>query len=574
MKLSTKLFVSAKLFAFILLMAVVNFASAAINENDTNDGFRDAVMVFVKQVAVNDVANKETPVNAAMDEYWYNGGHLIINWAMSVSIYSTGKRVGMGATNGKSLSAGLIEATTQALKQANLTPESLKSARFKVTFHYPPDSRQYAFVDNGDKSAELIGNINPVRVMDTELLKNRILSQRAYLLRMMDPEMHAFFKRYDAKLDERDTDLRTIYTASSLFTLLEINSEFPDPDIDNKIVPMGEFLLMMQEKSGENAGAFHYSYDKKTGTKDNRFVVGTASKTIFTLLLLHQRTDNPKYLAAAVAAGNWLMTKVDTGGRVNPVLRYNKNKGKWVQLKKQSFLYSGQVLSALSRLYKATRNKAYYNKATLIANRFIEHVKKNGAFVGDDFRSPNSVSTSWMVMSLTDYAKVNRASIYRKTITRCSAELLARQANDTDDAFNHGRVVDLISSSGNGWVNEVMTVLYPFCKKENMRGCDGYKQFILNSSRWLVQNVYTPVNGFAIKNPVDADGGAIPNFLGKIVRTDAVCHGGNSLVGLLKIAGPKNQVYKTMPEMPFEQVLTLLGIGLFPEIENVKSEIQ
>ena len=385
---------------------------------------------------------------------------------------------------------------------------------------------------------------------------------------MMDPERFAFFKRYNSRTDERDTDLRTIYTASSLFTLLEINSAFPDPVIENKIVPMGEFLLMMQEKSGENAGAFHYSYNKKTGSKDNRFVVGTASKTIFTLLLLHQRTADPKYLAAAVAAGNWLMTKVDANGRVNPVARYSKNKKTWIQLKKQSFLYSGQVLSALSRLYKATGNKAYYNKAELIANRFVTHVEKEGAFVGDDFRSPNSVSTSWMVMALTDYAKVNPAASYRRTITRCSAELLERQANDADDAFNNGRVVDLISASGNGWVNEVMTVLYPFCKKERMPGCDGYKQFIVSSSRWLMQNVYTPVNGYAVKNPANADGGAIPNFLGKIVRTDAVCHGGNSLVGLYKIAGPKVQVYKTLPEMPFEQVLTLLGIGQFPQIGN------
>ena len=530
--------------------------------------FRDDVTRFVKQVAANDLANQETPVNTEMDEHWYNGGHLIINWAMSVSVYLDGELIGMGATNEKSLSRGLIKTTTQAIEQAQLKPESFEKIRFKISFYYPPDSRQYSFVDNGDKSEGLIGNINPIRTMDTTLLKERILSQKAYLLRMMDPEMHAFFKRYDSKNDVQETDLRTIYTASSLFTLLEIDSAFPDPVIEKKIAPIGDFLLMMQEKTGENSGAFHYSFNKKTGQKDNRFVVGTASKTIFTLLWLNEITRDKKYLDAAIAAGNWLMTKVDAEGRVNPVARYSATKKKMIQLKKQSFLYSGQVLSALSRLYKATGNKVYYQKPTLIANRFVKHVENNGAFVGDDFRSPNSVSTSWLVMSLIDYAKVNRAAVYRRTITRSARELLALQANDVDDAFNNGRVVDLISASGNGWVNEVMTVLYPFCKKERMPGCDGYKQFIVNSSRWLVQNVYTPVNSFAIRNPTKADGGAIPNFLGKIVRTDAVCHGGNSLVGLLKIAGPKNQVYKTLPEMPFEQVLTLIGIGLFPEIEH------
>ncbi len=561
-----------KLFFSFLLMVFVSFANAAANKNDTNNAFRDDIMLFVKQVAANDLANEETPVNAKMDEHWYNGGHTIINWAMSVSIYSNGERVGMGATNEQSLSKGLIKATKKALKEAHLDANTLKNARFKVAFYYPPDSRQYAIIDNDEQSAELIGNINPVRVMDTALLKERILAEKAYLLRMEDPEMHAFFKRYDAKTDKHETDVRTIYTASTLFTLLKINSAFPDPVIEKEIVPMGEFLLMMQEKTGKNAGAFHYSYNKATKEKDNRFVVGTASKTIFTLLLLNERTHEPKYLNAAIAAGNWLMTKVDADGRVNPVLRFRKDKKKWNQLKKQSFLYSGQVLSALSRLYNVTKDKAYYDKATLIADRFLAHVKKEGAFVGDDFRSPNSVSTSWMVMSLTDYAKINPAPAYRETITRCSAELLARQANDTDDAFNNGRVVDLISASGNGWVNEVMTVLYPFCIKEKMPGCDGYKQFIVNSSRWLMQNVYTPVNSFAIKNPANANGGAIPNFLGVTVRTDAVCHGGNSLVGLLEIVGPQEQVYKTLPEMSFEEVLTLLGIGKFPEIGSVEVE--
>ena len=573
MKIYTKSYV---LIIFLFAIIAINFSSvtyAAISNSDTNNAFRDDVMRFVKQVAANGLENQVTPANAAMDEHWYNGGHLIINWAMSVSMYSNGKLIGMGATNEKSLSRALIKATIQALETARFASKSFADMRFKITFYYPPDARQYSIVDHGDKSAELIGNISPVRVMDTPLLKERILAQKAYLLRMMDPEMHAFFKRYNPKTDEREKSVRTIYSASSLFTLLEINSAFPDPVIESLVVPIGDFLLMMQEKSGENAGAFHYSYDKITREKDSRFVVGTASKTIFTLLLLNERTRDPKYLNAAVAAGNWLMTKVDADGRVNPVVRYSANKKKLIQLKKQSFLYSGQVLSALSRLYKVTRDKKYYDTATLIANRFVKHAAEKGAFVGDDFRSPNSVSTSWMVMSLTDYAKVNRAQVYRKAVTRSSAELVARQASDEDDAFNNGRVVDLISASGNGWLNEVMTVLYPFCKKERMQNCESYKQFIVNSSRWLVQNVYTPVNSFSIKNPANADGGAIPNFLGKIVRTDAVCHGGNSLVGLLKIAGPKDQVYKSLPEMPFEQVLTLLGIGLFPEIGNSKGGV-
>lgn len=537
-----------------------------------NNEFRDSVMHAVREAMVNEIAKKETKPDVSMDARWVNGGHPIINWAMQVSVYSEGKQVGEGHVNTKSLTNGLIKATHKAVVAANLNEEQWKKARLKVTFYYPPDSRQYSFVDDGKKSAEFIGNIVPVRVMDTDLIKRRILSEKAYLLRVMDPKMHAFFKDYNKQTDHRPEKLRTIYTASSLFTLLRVNSALPDPVIEENVKPIAEFLLMMQEHTGKNAGAFHYSYNKITRKKDNRFVVGTASKTIFTLLMLNEKTHDPKYLNAAKEAGNWLMTKVDEEGRVNPVVI--RGKKKWIQVKKQSFLYSGQVLSALSRLYHVTHDKAYYDKATLIAERFVKHVEKNGPFVGDDFRTPNSVSTSWMVMSLVDYAKINKAPIYRHTISRCAKELVARQANDRNDVFNLGRVVDLISASGNGWVNEVMTVLYPFCQAEKMPGCGSYHDFILNSSRWLMQNVYTPTNSITVKNPEAASGGAIPNFLANIVRTDAVCHGGNSLVGLLDMVGSKEQTLMVLPEMSIEEVLTLLGIGKFPEICGCKSGLK
>ncbi len=552
-------------FGGAVLAAIMGSAYAAEvpKSIQQNNAFRQEVMQFVHQVADHYVDHQNAQKNKAMDNRWFNGGHPVINWAMEVSVYEHGSLVGRAQTDATSLSEGLIKTSTEAFKQAHLDKNALKDARFKVSFYYPPDSRQYSFVDDGKGAAELIGNVVPVRIMDTDLLKERILAEKAYLLRMMDPDLHALIKRYDAKADVRQKNVRTIYTSSTLFTLLKINSAFPDPVIEKQVEPMANFILSMQEHTGKNAGAFHYSYNKKTHQKDNRFVVGTASKTIFTLLLLNERTHDPKYLNAAKEAGNWLMTKVDNEGHVNPVLTYSKNK--WNQITKQSFLYSGQVLSALSRLYHATNDKAYYDKATLIANRFVEHVKKNGPFVGDDFRTPNSVSTSWMVMSLLDYAKVNDNPVYRETITHCAAELLARQANDANDAFNYGRVVDLISASGNGWVNEVMTVLYPFCQQTNMPGCEGYRQFIIHSSRWLMQNVYTPANSFAIKNPAVANGGAIPNFLGVTVRTDAVCHGGNSLVGLYEIEGTKDQTYMTVPEMSLDEVLGLLGIGRLPE---------
>ncbi len=532
-----------------------------------NDAFRWDVMQYVKKEAQNDVLyhHSDGQLAKALDKRWFNGGSptfYLIRWSAKVSIYSNGREVGSGKGQNQSLSKTLSQATQVACHAAHLQATQLKNARIKVTFYYPPDDRQYTMIsdkDNPNWALELIGNIIPVRQMDTELLRNRIQSEKAYLLRIMDPDLHAFFKRYDSKQDKKEKKLRTIYTASSLFTLLKVNSVMKDPAIEKQIVPIAKFLLMMQEHSGEEAGAFHYSYNKQTKQKDSRFVVGTASKTIFTLILLYERTHDEQYLNSAKEAANWLIKKVDAQGHVNPVVS-NVN-GKKVQETKQSFLYSGQVLSALSRLYAVSNDPAYYETATHIANRMAKTVEKKGAFVGDAYRAPNSVTTSWVVMGLLDYAKINPEPRYRKIITRSAQALVQHQIDAPWDAFNEGRLMDIITSSGNGWVNEVMTILYPFCRDQKMSGCGDYKRFIIHSSRWLVQNVYTNQNMFAIKNPAAAEGGVIRNFAQKSVRTDAVCHGLNSLVGLLSIVGPENQSLQFLPERPIDEVIGLLEMG-------------
>ena len=534
-----------------------------------NDRFRHDVIRFVR-LAATDSSSAKNAFAKDLDKTWFNAGiqsdsPTLIHWAATVVIYVDGKKVGTGKATATSLSETLNTASHLAGK--HLSAKELKRARFEVIFYYPPDYHEYRIISDDDKAYELVGNIVPLRIMDTGLLKKSIQAEKAYLLRMMDAKNHAFFKRYNAALDERPVKLRTIYTASSLYTLLKVKNAFPDPVIEQSIKPIAGFLLMMQEEKGENAGAFHYSYDATTHTRDKRFgagrfVVGTASKTIFTLLMLYNDTHDAQYLDSAKRAGNWLVKKVDANGFVNPVVEHYQ--GKLIQKTKQSFLYSGQVLSALSRLYYITGDNTYLVSATRIAKRMLAYIQKNGFFLGDSYRAPNSVSTSWVVMSLVDYSKINPDPVYLEAITHCAQELINRQIHAPWDAFNDGRLMDIITSSGNGWVNEVMTELYPVCEARKMSNCQLYRQFILASSRWLVQNMYTSANSFAIKNPAVAQGGVIRNFSEQSVRTDAVCHSLNSLVGLLNIIQGKNEMIAFLPEAPMDETLGLLEMGSLP----------
>jgi len=376
----------------------------------------------------------------------------------------------------------------------------------------------------------------------------------------MHPQLHGFFKFYDAAQDKSENLLRTIYSASSLYTLLKGYPLNKDPKIEQLFKPIAQFILSNQLQDGPNAGGFYYGYNPVTNKKTCRVVVGTASKTIFTLLELNRFYPNdPQYLQAARKAGDWLLRMVQPEGQVTPTAVCGK--GDWQYRHQQSLLYSGQVLSALSRLYGVTQDPRYLQGATRIATYFVSLVKEKGALLGDDFRPANSISTSWVMMSLIDFAKVNPEPLYREIIEQLSAKILSRQITNKEDIFSNGRYLDAMTTSGNGWINEVMGVLHGFCIDNKMLNCQQYQQAMTLTSRWLIQNAYSKENTYNVKNPAHAIGGFITNFTTQTVRTDAVCHGVNSLINLLSMIGSQEQMLVDLPEKPLQELLPLLRAG-------------
>ena len=173
-------------------------------------------------------------------------------------------------------------------------------------------------------------------------MRKAIIEQKEYLLRQMNPQYHAFYKLYDAKHDRPETRMRTTYTASALWTLLQMHEFKPDPRIAARITPIADYLLSMQVQDGKGKGAFHYSFDTSTKEKELCFV-GSTAKTVFTLLELYRRTGEKRYLTAAQNAGKWLSSRVKRDGRVYPVLVWSKTKKRWSRVSKQSVLYSSET---------------------------------------------------------------------------------------------------------------------------------------------------------------------------------------------------------------------------------------
>ena len=162
----------------------------------------------------------------------------------------------------------------------------------------------------------------------------------------------------------------------------------------------------MQKKEGRNAGAFHYSLYLDTDEKQPRFVVGTTSKTIFTLLRMHEKLGDEKYLSSATKGADWLLKMIRDEGNVYAYSELEDD-GKWMRGTKDSTLYNGQVLSALSRMYTATEDQKYLDGATKIANYLKAKVENEGCYIGDDYRKANPISSSWVVLALLDFHKAS-----------------------------------------------------------------------------------------------------------------------------------------------------------------------
>ena len=483
-----------------------------------NDAFRGRVLDFVREVSTGD-ADLVCTLPAIAKPL-----HVV------VSIYFGGKLLGRAVSTQDELCGALTEATKESLARANLDPSRVAQARFAVDLTH----HNYALVELEGKAVEWISGLVPVRRFDKATLRQRIDEGKAYLLRVMDPNLGGVHKYYHAPTDTFDPRLHTIYTASTIYTLLAIYALDHDESLREPIDRAAGFLLSMQRVAPGQPGhgAFHYSLDRDRREREPLFVVGTTSKSIFTLIKLHTLTKDPVYLDAAKLAADWLLTMQGEDGELAPKLELDAD-GKLSATEQESMLYTGQVLSALSRMYEATAEPRYLDAASRTAAYLSAKVEAEGCYLGDDYRSPNPISSSWMILSMFDFARASEDAAIRAKVYTCADELLERQIDAPDDAYSDGRWSGSLSSSGNGWLAEVLSELYLDCPDDDPDHCARYKEAAVRLFRLLMQYTYSPENSFVTKNPDAARGGVFWNTLDRDVRTDSVCHAMNAYVFMI-----------------------------------------
>lgn len=546
-------------YLFLLLSPASLSARTVFVPDVSHQTFRDEVVNFVRAYASEHIQQAPAKELNQLEKDWDNH-YQRTNWQITIEAFYQGDLIGEGYANGKDLTKTLRTATLNAM-QASAIPDnaSVNDYRFRISFDYHP-ARRYSLLSYQGKGIEAVGNRVAVRRVDTAMLRQQIKDSLAYLLRQEEPNYHGFFKFYDADTDKAENLLRTTYTASSLYSLIKLDELMPDAVREKQFPAIAQFLLDRQLHKGPQAGGFDYGFDPETQKGTCRIVVGTTSKTIYTLLLMNDRyPDDKQYIQSAKAAGDWLLKMIKDDGNVIPIARCKT--GDWQYKDKQSFLYTGQVLSALSRLYRASGEQRYLDGAHKIAALLLKEVDKQGPLVADDYRPANSISSSWVMMSLIDLAKADPQPVYLDTITDIADTLLERQIDTEQDIFSYGRYLDAMTTSGNGWINEVMGEWYGFCQQQHLSNCEPYREAMRHTSRWLIQNAFNAANSYDIKNPSRAQGGFITNFNTLTVRTDAVCHGLNGMVSLLKVEADNTQPLVDLPQQPLREILPLMRAG-------------
>ncbi len=464
-------------------------------------------------------------------------------WELSAKLYVGGDARAFEAAVGSSLQ----QASTRLGQRLAESIDGLDPALGRLLLTVKGPGINGVVVEFEGKALQVVGDVTALPTVDADRLLAAVRAQRDYLLRQIDPVHHGFFKVYSARSDRRQEKLRTTYTASAIWTLLQMRDVEADPRIDAVLAPAIDFLLSMQVAKGPQQGAFHYSFNPANGEKRERFVVGSVAKTVFTLLELSRRKGEPRYLDAAKRAGEWLLTRVQKDGDVLTVTSRNLATGKWKTFDNYSVLYTGETLSALSRLYAATGDSRYRRAAKRIAEKLLAQGEADGFVFGDEFRRPNTISTSWVAMALFDYTAAIPSPAVEKAMFSAGNQILSRQHVEPDKLLEDGRFFDTWATSGNGWMNEVLVAVYQRCLQRGRGDCPRYRLALRRTTRWLVQNTYSPENSYHIPNPERARGGSIRNDKVEEVRTDAVCHAGNSLIGVLQIMAKEQASVPSAP---------------------------
>lgn len=155
--------------------------------------------------------------------------------------------------------------------------------------------------------------------------------------------------------------------------------------------------------------------------------VFNTGQVIFGWVRAFQETDNERYLASAVRAGDFLVSAQDKDGA------WRKNLGQYTSSKMESYTYNTRTAWALLVLGEETDNQAYTDAAVRNIEFALGEQLPNGWFKNNCLNDPNRPLLHTIAYVLRGVLEVGVAlnnPVYVSAVRKAADALLAKQRDD------------------------------------------------------------------------------------------------------------------------------------------------
>jgi hypothetical protein len=134
-------------------------------------------------------------------------------------------------------------------------------------------------------------------------------------------------------------------------------------------------------------------------------------------------------------------------------------------------------------------------------------------------------------LALRDYYRATGKAWAAETAETGVNDLLARQIRNVRNPYRYGRWPRAYSTSGNGWIAEVLGEMASFLDTQGSTAAAAEcRQAVRAAMQWVLRHAYTAENAAHLPDPQQAAGGLMWNTQHPWIRIDSVCHSLNALI--------------------------------------------
>jgi len=415
----------------------------------------------------------------------------------------------------------LLEA---ACFKAGLTPEAWKSLNTEV---YRIDTSSFIEDAPGGKMVELYRAVPLVRRLSRGLLMERASAAGRWLVSNQQKDgrfLHAFSPITGKVLPLPYNIVRHAGVTLSLLELYEATQEREFMESAERAV---RFLADQIEVADKPEGTA-FVYFNETAK------LGASALAVTALVRFQQASHDKRYQGLLSKLGNFLLFMQKKDGSVYTTYSFQQRERKDDAV---SCYYSSQAVLAFAELYEVTREDKWLKAALLTADYIMNRREA-------EMKRAEPPQDHWAMIALAELYELLEDNEHAEYCMRVAETMLQHQLTTVNTAF-----LDYVGASDTGVAQgSPPTAVSTACKCEGLvaawrvagkmkleRG--RYAEAVRSALKFILQNQYTAVNSYYLREPSRAVGAFRTHFLDDGIYMDHVQHCISAILGGRDVVG-------------------------------------